>query len=131
LFEVRRRGERVAMHRVTRHALWAAATVVVAHALMAAGTMIRRQGVDFFVIDYVLVTVLTGSILFLLGRMFEKVPEAAFAPAVAEDDANEFWVETSRTLAWAGALRELYVHGPVRRNLPLQAYRHAALFEHW
>ena len=90
LFEVRRRGERVAMHRVTRHALWAAGTVVVAHALMAAGTMIRRQGVDFVVIDHVLVMMLTGSILFLLGRMFEKVPEPAFAPAVAEDETNEF-----------------------------------------
>jgi ABC-type xylose transport system permease subunit len=90
LLEVRRRGERVAMHRVTRHAIWAAATIVVAHALMAAATMIRRQGVDFIVIDYVLVMVLTGSILFLLGRMFEEVPEPAFASVAAEDETDEF-----------------------------------------
>ena len=79
LLEVRKWGERIAMHRVARHALWAASVVVVAHSLFAAASMVRKQGVNFVVIDYALVMALTGSLLYLLGRMFEKAPQPAFA----------------------------------------------------
>jgi hypothetical protein len=79
LLEARRHGERIAMHRVTRHALWAASVVVVVHSIVAAAAMVRKQGVDFVVIDYALVMALTGTLLYLLGRMFEKAPQPAFA----------------------------------------------------
>ena len=42
LLEIRRYGERIAMHRVARHALWAASVVVVLHATAAVAAMIRR-----------------------------------------------------------------------------------------
>jgi hypothetical protein len=75
--EIRRYGERIAMHRVARHALWATSVVVVLHSIVAAAAMIRRSGLDFVVIDYALVMVLTGSLVYLLGCMFEEVPEPA------------------------------------------------------
>jgi hypothetical protein len=78
LFEIRKYGERVAMHRVARHALWAASVVVVLHATVAAAATIRRSGLDFAIIDYVLVMTLTGSLVYLLGCMFEEPPEPAF-----------------------------------------------------
>jgi hypothetical protein len=79
LLEIRRYGERIAMHRVARHALWAASVVVVLHSIVAAAAMIRRSALDFVVIDYALVMVLTGSLVYLLGCMFEEVPEPAGA----------------------------------------------------
>jgi hypothetical protein len=79
LFEIRKYGERIAMHRVARHALWAASVVVVLHSIVAAAAMIRRSGLDFVVLDYALVMVLTGSLVYLLGCMFEEVPEPAGA----------------------------------------------------
>jgi hypothetical protein len=78
LLEIRKYGERVAMHRMARHALWAASVVVVLHATVAVGAMIRRSGLDFAIIDYALVMTLTGSLVYLLGCMFEKSPESAF-----------------------------------------------------
>jgi hypothetical protein len=79
LLEIRKYGERIAMHRVARHALWAASVVVVLHSIVAAAAMIRRSGLDFVVIDYALVMVLTGSLVYLLGCMFEEAPEPAGA----------------------------------------------------
>jgi hypothetical protein len=81
LLEVRRYGERIALHRVARHALWAASVVVVLHSIVAAAAMIRRSGLDFVVIDYALVMALTGSLMYLLGCLFEEVPEPAGAPS--------------------------------------------------
>jgi hypothetical protein len=78
LLEIRKYGEQVAMHRVARHALWAASVVVVLHSIVAAAAMIRRSGLDFAIIDYALVMILTGSLVYLLGCMFEKTPEPAF-----------------------------------------------------
>ena len=75
LLEIRRYGERIAMHRVARHALWAASVVVVFYSIVAAAAMIRRSGLDFVVLDYALVMVLTGSLVYLLGCMFEEAPE--------------------------------------------------------
>ena len=79
LLEIRWYGERIAMHRVARHALWATSVVVVLHLIVAAAAMIRRSGLDFVVIDYALVMVLTGSLVYLLGCMFEEAPEPAGA----------------------------------------------------
>jgi ABC-type uncharacterized transport system permease subunit len=79
LLEVRRYGERVAMHRVARHALWSASVVVVLHAIVAAAAMIQRSGIDFAVLDYALVMVLTGCLVYLLGCMFEEAPDPAIA----------------------------------------------------
>jgi hypothetical protein len=79
LLEIRRYGERIAMHRVARHALWAPSVVVVLHSIVAAAAMIRRSGLDFVVIDCALVMVLTGSLVYFLGCMFEEVPEPAGA----------------------------------------------------
>ena len=79
LLEIRKYGERIAMHRVARHALWAASVVVVLHSIVAAAAMIRRSGLDFAIIDYALVMVLTGSLVYLLGCMFEEAPEPAVA----------------------------------------------------
>ena len=79
LLEIRKYGERIAMHRVARHALWAASVVVVLHSIVAAAAMIRRSGLDFVVIDYALVMVLTGSLVYLMGCMFEEAPEPAGA----------------------------------------------------
>jgi hypothetical protein len=44
LLEIRKYGKRIAMHRVARHALWAASVVVVLHSIVAAAAMIRRSG---------------------------------------------------------------------------------------
>lgn len=79
LLEIRKQGERIAMHRVARHALWAASVVVVLHSTVVAAAMIRRSGVDFVVIDYVLVMTPTGSLVYLLGCMFEEASQPAFA----------------------------------------------------
>jgi hypothetical protein len=79
LLEIRRYGERIAMHRVARHALWAASVVVVLHATVAAAAMIRRSGINFVVIDYALVMTLTGSLVYLLGCLFEEGPKPADA----------------------------------------------------
>ena len=79
VLEIRRYGERIAMHRVARHAMWAASVVVVLHSIGAAAAMIRRCGLDFVVIDYALVMALTGSLVYLLGFMFEEAPEPAGA----------------------------------------------------
>ena len=79
LLEIRKYGERIAMHRVARHALWAASVVVVLHSIVAAAAMIRRSGLDFVVIDYALVMTLTGGLVYLLGCMFEESPQSAFA----------------------------------------------------
>jgi ABC-type uncharacterized transport system permease subunit len=79
LLEIRRYGGRIAMHRVARHALWAASVVVVLHAIVAAAAMIRRSGLDFAVLDSALVMVLTGCLVYLLGCMFEEAPEPAGA----------------------------------------------------
>jgi len=78
LLEIRRYGERIAMHRVARHALWSASVVVVLHSIVAGVAMIPRSGLDFVVVDYALVMVLTGSLVYLLGCMFEEAPEPAF-----------------------------------------------------
>jgi hypothetical protein len=78
LLEIRKYGERVAMHRVARHALWAASVVVVLHSIVAAAAMIRRSGLDFAIIEYAVVMILTGSLVYLLGCMFEEGPEPAF-----------------------------------------------------
>jgi hypothetical protein len=64
---------------VARHALWAASVVVVLHSIIAAAAMIRRWGLDFAIIDYALVMALTGSLVYLLGCMFEEAPEPAAA----------------------------------------------------
>jgi hypothetical protein len=77
LLEIRRYGERIAMHRVARHALWSASVVVVLHSMVAAAATVRRSGLDFVVLDYALVMVLTGSLVYLLGCMFEEAPEPA------------------------------------------------------
>ena len=65
LLEIRKYGERIAMHRVARHALWAASVVVVLQSIVAAVAMIRRSGLDFVVIDYALVMTLTGTLVYL------------------------------------------------------------------
>src|SRR6201996_3917246 len=79
LLEIRKYGERIAMHRVARHALWAASVVVVLHSIVASVAMIRRSGLDFVVIDYALAMTLTGTLVYLLGCMFEESPQPAFA----------------------------------------------------
>ena len=79
LLEIRKYGERIAMHRVARHALWAASVAVVLHSAVAVTTTIRRSGLGFAVIDYALVMTLTGSLVYLLGCMFEEAPQPAFA----------------------------------------------------
>ena len=84
LFEARQVGKPLLMPRITRHALWAAAVVWVAHALITAVGMVRNKGVDFAVVDYVLVALLTASIVYLLGRLFEDGPESAYARARRE-----------------------------------------------
>jgi len=78
LLEIRKYGERTAMHRVARHAVWAASVVVVLHATVAVAAMIRRSGLDFAIIDYALVMTLTGSLVYLFGCMFEESPGPAF-----------------------------------------------------
>lgn len=79
LLEIRKYGQRIAVHRLTRHALWAASVVVVLHSMVAAVAMIRRSGLDFVLIDYALVMTLTGGLVYLLGCMFEESPQLAFA----------------------------------------------------
>ena len=71
LLEVRKNGEQIAMHRVVRHALWAASFVILLHAAMVSELSIRRTGLDFRVFDYVMVMCLTGTTIYLLGELFE------------------------------------------------------------
>jgi hypothetical protein len=44
LLEVREHGERIAAHRVVRHALWAASFVIVLHAVVVTEVLTRRTG---------------------------------------------------------------------------------------
>jgi ABC-type uncharacterized transport system permease subunit len=81
LLEVRKNGEQIAMHRVVRHALWAASFVILLHAAVVSEVLIRRTGLDFRVFDYVMVMCLTGTTIYLLGEMFEEVPKAVEANA--------------------------------------------------
>jgi len=76
LLEVRRHGEQIAAHRVVRHALWAASFVILLHAAVVSEVLIRRTGIDFRIFDYVMVMCLTGTTIYLLGEMFEEVPNA-------------------------------------------------------
>ena len=76
LLEVRKNGEQIAMHRVVRHALWAASFVILLHAAMVSELLIRRTGLDFRVFDYVMVMCLTGTTIYLLGELFEEVPKS-------------------------------------------------------
>ena len=79
LLGIRKYVERIAMHRVGRHALWAASVVVVLHSMVAVAATIRRSGLDFVVIDYALVMILAGALVYLLGCMFEEAPRPALA----------------------------------------------------
>ncbi|HEV2277629.1 MAG TPA: hypothetical protein VGS02_05620 [Acidobacteriaceae bacterium] len=81
LLEVRKNGEQIAMHRVVRHALWAASFVILLHAAMVSEVLIRRTGLDFRVFDYVMVMCLTGTTIYMLGEMFEEVPKSVNANA--------------------------------------------------
>lgn len=81
LLEVRKNGEQIAMHRVVRHALWAASFVILLHAAMVSEVLMRRTGLDFRVFDYLMVMCLTGTTIYLLGEMFEEVPKSANANA--------------------------------------------------
>ena len=81
LLEVRKNGEQIAMHRVVRHALWAASFVILLHAAMVLELLIRRTGLDFRVFDYVMVMCLTGTTIYLLGELFEEVPKPVNANA--------------------------------------------------
>lgn len=81
LLEVRKNGEQIAMHRVVRHALWAASFVILLHAAMVSEVLIRRTGLDFRVFDYVMVMCLTGTTIYLLGELFEEVPKPVNANA--------------------------------------------------
>lgn len=76
LLEVRKNGEQIAMHRIVRHALWAASFVILLHAAIMSEVLMRRVGFDFRVFDYAMVMCLTGSTIYLLGEMFEGVPES-------------------------------------------------------
>ena len=75
LLEVCKHGEQIAAHRVVRHALWAASTVVVLHAAVVAEALVRRTGYHFAVFDYEVVMCLTGATIYFLGEMFEEVPK--------------------------------------------------------
>ena len=81
LLEVGKNGEQIAMHRVVRHALWAASFVILLHAAVVSEVLMRRAGFDFRVFDYVMVMSLTGTTIYLLGEMFEEVPKAVEAKA--------------------------------------------------
>jgi ABC-type uncharacterized transport system permease subunit len=76
LLEVREHGERIAAHRVLRHALWAASFVIVLHAVVMTEVLTRRAGFHFAVFDYGVVMCLTGATIYFLGKMFEEVPKA-------------------------------------------------------
>jgi hypothetical protein len=81
LLEVRKHGEQIAAHSVVRHALWAASFVILLQAAVVSEVLIRRTGIDFRVFDYVMVMCLTGTTIYLLGEMFEVVPEGVDAKA--------------------------------------------------
>ena len=76
LLEVREHGQRIAAHRVVRHALWAASFVTVLHAVVVTEVLTRRAGFHFAVFDYEVVMCLTGATIYFLGKMFEEVPKA-------------------------------------------------------
>jgi ABC-type uncharacterized transport system permease subunit len=84
LLEVRKNGEQIAMHRVVRHALWAASFVILLHAAVVSEFLIRRTGLDFRVFDYVMVMCLTGTTIYLLGEMFEEAPKPVNADAARQ-----------------------------------------------
>jgi hypothetical protein len=75
LLEVREHGERIAAHRVVRHALWAASFVIVLHAVVVAEALTLHTGFHFAVFDYEVVMCLTGATIYFLGEMFEEVPK--------------------------------------------------------
>ena len=75
LLDAREHGERIATHRVVRHALWAASFVIVLHAVVVAEVLTRRTGFQFAVFAYELVMCLTGATIYFLGKMFEEVPK--------------------------------------------------------
>lgn len=79
LLEIRKQGEQMAMHRVVRHALWAASFVIVLHTAVAVESLMRRTGFNFGLFDYEMVMCLTGCTVFLLGEMFEEAPKPADA----------------------------------------------------
>ena len=79
LLEIRKHGEKIAAHRVVRHALWAASFVIVLHAAVVVASLTRRSGFNFGLFDYEMVMCLTGCTLFLFGEMFEEVPKPADA----------------------------------------------------
>jgi hypothetical protein len=81
LLEVCKHGERIAAHRVVRHALWAASFVIVLHAAVVAEVLTRRAGFRFAVFDYEVVMCLTGATIYFLGAMFEEIPKIAEANA--------------------------------------------------
>jgi ABC-type uncharacterized transport system permease subunit len=75
LLEVRKHGERIAAHRVVRHALWAASFVIVLHAAVVSEALTRRTGFQFAVFVYEVVMCLTGATIYFVGKMFEEVPK--------------------------------------------------------
>jgi len=81
LLEVRKNGEQIAMHRVVRHALWAASFVILLHAAVVSQVLMRKVGLDFRVFDYVMVMCLTGTTITCSGKMFEEVPKPVNANA--------------------------------------------------
>ena len=74
LLEVREHGERIAAHRLVRHALWAASFVIVLHASVVAEVLTHSTGFHFAVFDYEMVMCLTGATIYFLGKMFDEVP---------------------------------------------------------
>ena len=79
LLEVREHGERIAAHRVVRHALWAASFVILLHAAVVAEALRRRTGFHFAAFDYEMVMCLTGATIYFFGEMFEEVPKTVNA----------------------------------------------------
>jgi len=84
LLEVREHGERIAAHRVVRHALWAASFVIVLHATVMAEVLTRRTGFRFAVFAYEVVMCLIGATIYFFGGMFEEVPKAVEVNAEKE-----------------------------------------------
>ena len=81
LLEVRKHGKQIAAHCAVRHALWAAAFVIVLHAAVVAEVLTRRTGFHFAVFAYEVVMCLTGATIYFLGKMFEEVPKTVVVNA--------------------------------------------------
>lgn len=81
LLEVRKHGERIAAHRVVRHALWASSFVIVLHAAVVAEALTHRTGFHFAVFAYEVVMCLTGATIYFLGKMFEEVQKTVVVNA--------------------------------------------------